>query len=97
MSKTMTVKELKKSQRKIQREEFKIIESHLHPSPELIRGIEICHEHKGRSIIFSVWRGDKRVNYRQLKYPRTDILYDKHFYNHNSLDFKWLMEEIEDE
>ena len=79
--------------RKRWREEKKVIESHLHPLPELIKGIEVWHYHRGRSIIFTAWRGNKQVNKRMLKYPRTDILYDKHFYNNNSLDFKWLMQE----
>lgn len=85
-----TVKEIKAERRKIQRKEFKIIESHLHPAPEPINGLEVCHEHQVQHIIFTAWKNNKKFNNNSLKFHRSVILSDKHFYDHYQKEFNWL-------
>ncbi len=85
----ITSKEIKAERRKIQRQELKQIESYLHPCP-VLNNTEILHEHKGQRIIFTAWVKDNPINNKILNYHRADILANKHFYNTESLEFRWL-------
>ena len=59
--------------RKKQREEFKAIEAALHPTLQ-IGDIDILHEHRGQKIIFTSWKGNKRVNEREMHLDRSHVL-----------------------
>lgn len=64
----------KQIQQKAWREERKIIESKLHPCPK-IDGIDILHEHRGKQIIFSAWKGNDQLNNRYISIDRLLALY----------------------
>jgi len=57
------------------RKETKLVEQKWHPNPTH-NGVEICHEHKRDTIIFTAWEGDNPVNGRQLRYDRHDVAYN---------------------
>ena len=84
---------LKSEIQKVSREELKIIESHLHPLPAAIDGYIIMHRHQGQYVYFSAWSGDEQTD-RELRVHRSEILYDKHFYNHNARDFMNLIPKV---
>jgi len=86
----MTYKELKSLRRKASREEFKTIESHLHPLPPSINGYKILHRHQGQYIYFSAWKNNE-TNDTELQIPRITVLIDKHFYNHYMQELKSLI------
>ena len=86
-----THKQFQKEKSRCMRQELKTIESYLHPLPEPLSGYQICHRHAGTTIIFTAWQGNHQANTKSLKFYRSQILNDRHFYSHHSDDFKWLV------
>lgn len=84
-----THKEMQRLKRKRQRQELKTIENHLHPEPEPLNGFEILHRHQGQYIFFEGWQNDQPTA-RFLKFHRSEVLNNPHFYNANMAHFKWL-------
>ena len=90
----MTTQEYKREARKQQRQERAAIEKILHPCP-VMKGCEICHEHKGRTIIFSAWKGEcpaQELGARKtMIYNVADILDNgAGFYRHERHSLEWL-------
>ena len=50
----------KNRKRRTWQAELKRIETKFHPSPR-IEEVEICHEHRGRRVVFTGWIGDRRL------------------------------------
>lgn len=63
----------KKARRQWQRETLKQIEAKLHPCPN-INGVDILHEHRGRMIVFTAWKGDDPLNNRHINISRDNVL-----------------------
>jgi hypothetical protein len=78
---------------KAYREDKKVIESKLHPNP-IINGIKICHEHKGKQIIFSAWKDLDRINNKSFSVDRREILFcNSNIYEDYVNAFTWLTEQ----
>ena len=67
----------------------KEIEKKLHPIPT-INNFIIAHRHASKAIIFTAWSGDIKINNRELRYDRIDILQTPNFYKTEDSLFKWL-------
>ncbi len=81
---------------KIRRDEKKHIESKLHPCPT-VNGFEVLHEHRNKDIVFSAWKGDSKINNREVYLTRFDILTTKgNPYVIYAEEFKWLAMETKD-
>jgi hypothetical protein len=92
----MTVKELKKLRRIAVKEDTKLIESVLHPTPT-INGIDVLHEHtKNGCVRFTAWIGNNPVrNGKQFVVKREDILSRLEDFNQlYKKDFEWLAKEV---
>ena len=85
----VTAKDVRREKRNLQKRELADIESKLHPCPT-IDGIEILHEHRGRKIIFTAWKGDNPANNKLLEYSRDEVLYCVEFYGWNNEAINWL-------
>lgn len=72
--------------------EKKIIEGILHPTPK-IKGYNITHRHVGQYIYFSAWQGDNRLNDKEFRVHRQEVLNDKTFYHRYLQDLGWLTQE----
>lgn len=70
------------------RNDTKIIEKKWHPNP-IVGGFELCHQHKGNNIIFSVWNGDVSANDKFLTYTRQEVAYHD---MPSKEDIDWLVE-----
>jgi hypothetical protein len=66
------------------------IESRLHPCPR-IEGVKICHEHLGTCIVFTGWVGDRRVDGKELRVSRADVLSAVDFYAQFSEELRRLV------
>jgi hypothetical protein len=84
----MTSNQLKN---KMYYQDKKIIESKLHPNP-FFNGIEICHEHRGKNIIFTAWKGQDKVNEKELIISRNRVLYYDDIYGLYKEYFERLVE-----
>jgi hypothetical protein len=85
----MTSKQLKS---KMYYQEKKIIESKLHPGPAIGNGIRILHEHKGKDIVFTVWKGQNKVTEKEFVIPREIVLYSSiDIYNKYKEEFEYLV------
>ena len=85
-------KETQRLKRRKRYQDFKHIESILHPIPK-INGVEITHYHQGQYVYFSAWSGNDRVSGKVLKWERQRFLNMKpetKFYHLFSMDFEWL-------
>lgn len=72
--------------------EKKIIEDILHPTPK-IKSYDILHRHVGQWIYFSAWISDNKINDKEFRVHRQDILNDKTFYKRYIQDLGWLTRE----
>jgi hypothetical protein len=79
----------KNRKRKAWSAELKIIEKKLHPSP-LVNGVEIAHMHHGKEIVFTAWVGDRRLNEREIRVTRQQVLCADDFYTEYAQDIAWI-------
>ena len=78
------------TKRRISREENLAIEARLHPHIT-IDGIQICHRHVGKNIIFQAWANGAPANNRECRVDREAVLNAVDFYSENKDELGWLV------
>jgi len=73
-------------------ESLKTIEKHLHPCQK-INDLDILHRHQGQFIYFDAWDGNDKLNNREMKLNRQDVLNCPNIYKEYSDELAWLVEE----